>query len=72
MSKNLLLDVMEGDTFLRQVEFHGSGIPKLIDGEIVEVFDQKDLEKYVRDNYPSLNHHSFHVAISSQRVICRA
>lgn len=71
MSKKVLLDVMEGDTFLRQVEFHGHGTPELINGEVIEVFNQKMLHKYVHDNYPSLRRHRFQVAISSQRVICR-
>lgn len=67
--KPILLDIMlKGSGFYRQLKYDKPGFPQLVDGEIKEVYDYKDFQKFVEEKLPSLKHREYHIEFSSQRV----
>ena len=64
----LLLDIMEDGRFVCQIPYYQHGMPRMVDGNIIEVHDFKDIEKYVYEKRPSLRNRNISIAFAQQRV----
>jgi hypothetical protein len=68
MSKPILLDIMQGDTFIMQMRYDKHGFPEMIDGEVVEVHRAEDIEEFVYSKRPSLRGKNIRIETTDQRV----
>lgn len=66
-----LLDIMVDGRFLCQLRYTKRGLPKMQDGEIVEVHNHKDLEAFVLEQRPSLRGKKFSIEFANQQVFNR-
>ena len=62
------IDVMERGRFICQVPYYGHGFYKIIDGNVVTVYDQEDLMRAVLEKRPSLSSHNINLALATQKV----
>ena len=63
----MLIDVMKEDYFVCQLKYEKRGFPKIVDGNIIETFDAKDIQKFVESQRPSLKGTNYRIAFSEQR-----
>lgn len=71
-NKELLLDIMVDGRFYTQLRYNGHPFPKLIDGEVVPVYDRKDIERFVIEKRPSLKgKKNVTIAFAKQKVFAR-
>lgn len=68
MDKPILLDVMLEDRYFKQLKYPKRGFPTLIDGEVVEIHDMKDMEAFVEEKLPFLKGRDWSVSLTNQRV----
>ena len=66
--KPVLLDIMQDGRFLCQLRYNKRGFPQMINGEFVEVHDQKDIEEFVYSQRPSLKGKNIKIEFSNQSV----
>lgn len=64
----LLLDIMLGDRFLCQMKYTKRGFQKIIDGQVREVHDSRDIERFVFEQRPSLRDKHITILPSNQRA----
>lgn len=70
MVKTILIDVMQDGRFLFQLRYSKRGFPKLVNGEIVETHNFRDIENFVYEQRPSLRgKKNVLITFSNQRVI---
>ena len=65
----ILLDIMKDGRFVCQLRYDKHGIPELIDGEIKEVYDARELEEFVYEQRPSLRNKNIRIEFATQKVI---
>ena len=65
MSKPILLDIMQGDTFIMQMRYNKRGYPEMIDGEVVEVHRAEDIEEF---STPSVPHSEVRTFVSKPLI----
>lgn len=67
--KAQLIDVMLADgTFFCQLRYTGKPFPKIIGGNVVLHYSQRDLQRFALEKRPSLTGKKFSVCLSNQRV----
>ena len=66
--KPVLLEIMQDGRFLCQLRYNKRGFPQMINGEFVEVHDQKDIEEFVYSQRPSLKGKNIKIEFSNQSV----
>lgn len=64
----LLLDIMERGRFICQIPYYRHGMPKMVDGNIIEEHKSEDIERYVYEKRPSLRNRNIKIAFAQQRV----
>jgi len=67
----ILLDIMQDGRFLCQLRYTKRGFPRMINGKIVEVYDQEDIEKFVLEQRPSLRDKNITIELANQKVFAR-
>ena len=67
--KPLLLDIMLNGRFVCQLKYNKRGLPDMVNGEIVEVHNSKDLEAFVLEQRPSLRGKDIKIEFASQKVL---
>lgn len=68
-SKPVLLDIMEKGRFIGQMVYDKRGFPEIVDGNIVEAYNLKEIEKYVLEERPSLRGRDIKIAFSNQKTL---
>jgi len=68
MSKPILLDIMQGDTFIMQMRYNKRGYPEMIDGKLQEVHKLEDITEFVYSKRPSLRGKGIKIKFSNQQV----
>lgn len=69
MKPPVLLDIMVNGRFYTQLRYTKRGFPKMIDGEIVEMHNVKDIEEFVHEKLPSLKYKkNVNFVFTSQKV----
>ena len=72
MSNNqVLIDVMVGDRFFCQLRYNGSPFPKMINGEVAFVYDDRDIKRFIEEKRPSLIGKNYRYEQATQKVFRR-
>lgn len=66
--KCLLIDIILEGRFVCQLRYTKHGIPQMINGEIKEVHNTDDINKFVLEQRPSLKGKNYQINFSNQRV----
>jgi len=65
----VLLDIMLGGRFVCQLKYTKRGLPKMIDGKIIECHDPGDLKRFVEEKRPSLKGKDYQIAFAELRRV---
>lgn len=68
MNKGLLLDIMLKDRFVCQLRYMKRGTPVMIDGKIVETYDEDEIRKFIEEVRPSLKGKNYKVEYAKQMI----
>ena len=72
MSNNqVLIDVMLGDRFYCQLRYNGTPFPKMVNGEVAFVYDDRDIKRFIEEKRPSLIGRGYYYKYATQRVFNR-
>lgn len=66
MSKPILIDVMLGGRFVCQLRYTKRGFPKYFNGAFIETHDNRDIERFVEEQRPSLKGKPYTIEFSKQ------
>ncbi len=69
MKEPVLLDVMVGGRFYKQLRYFKHGRPKMVDGKIIEVHDLDEIKAWVLERLPSIANKNYEIGFSQQKVI---
>ena len=64
----LLLDIIENGRFICQIPYYRHGARQVINKKIVEVFNARDIERYIYEKRPSLRGRNINIEFTKQRV----
>ena len=66
--KPLLIDIMLDGIWKGQLKYCKHGKPSLIDGEIIEYYEEEELRAFVEEKKPSLKGKPYTIEFSNQRI----
>lgn len=64
----ILLDIMHDGRFVCQLRYTKRGFPKIIGGEVREVYESKDIEAFVEQQRPSLKGKDYQIVFTKNKV----
>jgi len=64
----MLLDVMVNGRFYCQIDYTKRGFPEMIDGEIEEVHDYEEIQRFVEECKPSLKGRDYRIEFTDNKV----
>ena len=66
--KPIRLDIIKDGRFYKQLEYTKRGFPEMLDEEIVETHDVRDIKKFVEESLPSLVGKNYKIEFAKQKV----
>lgn len=68
MRRPVLLDIILEGRYYRQLRYTKRGFPMLVDGEVLETYEAKDIKDFVEEQLPSLVGRNYKIEFAKQRV----
>lgn len=69
--QKVLLDIMVNGRFNCQLRYIGTPFPKMVNGEVVPVYDLDDINRFVYEKRPSLKGKEVQICFANQKVFAR-